>query len=997
MRPHIVFTTIALVNMLISPLNAFPWVLNGMTEAWVSLKRIQKLLELPDVDSDRYYDRLDKNRDEDAIIIFKNASFTWAQAVERKHSLKPDKGKGKSNKNIQRRDSSSSNEQLVSKEPFRLQGLSLRIVSGQMIGVGGPIGSGKSSLLHAIIANMEKVDGEIQLQDGLDGFGYVSQKPWLIRGTIRDNILFGRRYDEAKFKSVVDACALTDDLNTLGWNAPVGSSGCTLSGGQRSRIALARAVYQEKQVYLLDDVLSAVDARLSEHILQRCILGLLKYTTRVIVSHNSSILSRAHLLLLMKDGRIVKQGPPDLLLDEIEDFLPSDSETVEEERQIVAEESALIDDSDAVSRTSQDDEENASQQSIGWSVVCLYIKAIGFGIGIAILMSLLLMQLSQNFTFLWLSYWVANRPNNSTGVERTHFVEQSTLINHGYNIIDNTIHEIVNASVSVIKNLHPQNDSYTTIAAKVYNPSELSSTVSKADVFYLEVYFGLAGLNLVFTVMRAFLFAYGGVRAASRIHKALLKVIVKAKVKFFDITPTGRILNRFSSDTYTVDDSLPFIMNILLAQFFSLIGALAVTLYGLPWVFLALIPLLPFYLWLQRRYRLLSRHLKRLQSVSLSPIYSHLSDTLEGSSVITSSSCTSWWCVNGEQCVEQWQRATLCSSVTSSWLVLRLHCMAAVICGAAAVVAVVQRQLHVADTALIGLSISYALSLTSTLTGVMNAFTETEREMIAVERVAEYIHNVETEKSDGRTPPYGWPTQGVVSFEDVILNYSTRTSSRPALRGVSFSTHPGEKVGIVGRSGAGKSSLCNALFALNSITGQVLVDGVAVHSILLTALRSRIGVIPQEPFIFSGTIRENLDPLEIYSDDDIWRSLERCGARSGITEYGGLECQPDGISRGLKQLLCAARTMLMRPKILLIDEATANVDQETERALLSTIRDGFAGSTVLMIAHRVSSVMQCDRVIVMDDGVIVEMDRPDTLLDDHNTMFYRMIHAHSVT
>ncbi|KAH9632341.1 hypothetical protein HF086_010266 [Spodoptera exigua] len=435
-----VFTTVALINMLIAPLNAFPWVLNGLTEAWVSIKRIQKLLDLPDMDAELYYDRLNKNHDEDKVIIFKNATFSWAKPSKRKKPPKKSKkNKGKSKKrlsrgNIQRRDSTSSSEQLIQDEPFMLKDISLEIGNEELIGVTGPVGSGKTSLLHAII----------------------------------------------------------EDLNIIGWNAYVGEGGCTLSGGQRARIALARAVYQDKQV---------------------------------------------------------------------------------------------------------------------------------------------LMQLSQNFTFLWLTYWVKNRTKNSTSLEEPEFIEHPTektnILDHGVLAIDNVIHTIINATRNLLENKNFEN---TSQGPQIQLLQDLKANVTPTytDNFYLEVYFGLAALNLVFTIMRAFLFAYGGVKAATRIHKVLLKVIIKAKVKFFDITPLGRIVNRFSSDTYTVDDSLPFILNILLAQTFSLIGAVAVTLYGLPWLVAGVVPLSFVYYRLQRRYRVTSRQLKRLQSVTLSPVYTHFSDTLDG-------------------------------------------------------------------------------------------------------------------------------------------------------------------------------------------------------------------------------------------------------------------------------------------------------------------------------------------------------------------------------
>ncbi|XP_062527496.1 ATP-binding cassette sub-family C member 10 isoform X2 [Bombyx mori] len=947
-----VFTTVALINMLIAPLNAFPWVLNGLTEAWVSIKRIQKLLDLPDMNSEEYYDRVNVNRDEDKIIIFRNATFAWARPMKR-DNMKLNKEKGKSNKNkrklnIQRSDSLTS-EEGGQDAPFTLKDISLEIGREEFIGVTGSIGSGKTSLLLAVIGEMLKKNGDLQLPESLNSFGYVAQKPWLIRGTIRDNILFGKPYDETKFKSVIDACALTEDLNVLGWNAYVGEGGCTLSGGQRARIALARAVYQDKQVYLLDDVLAGLDARVSQHVLQHCLMGLLRHTTRLFVAQSPKHLARVSRLLVLREGRIVNEGPPEMILHDIEEYLPSDSESLGDDlpRQKQIEQS----DEDNISRNSLDDEETVSEGTVGFWVIGLYLKSVGIFLTVAITLSLILMQVSQNFTFFWLTIWLKNRTKNSTALTDSefNFHENTTVLDHSFNAVDGIVHKLINTTMMLINSIdgHKNNVSEPSLSSTLTNArATLEISIPQYnDNFYLEAYFGLAGLNLVFTVMRAFLFAYGGVKAATKIHKVLLKVIVRAQVKFFDVTPIGRIVNRFSSDTYTVDDSLPFILNILLAQFFSLIGALAVTIYGLPWLLVGVAPLAFVYYRLQRVYRITSRQLKRLQSVTLSPIYTHFNDTLEGLSSIRA-------------------------------------------------LAVLQRTLHTADPGLVGLAISYALSMTSMLSNVLNSFTETEREMIAVERVGEYIRQVEIESVDGESPPYGWPSHGVVEFDDVHLNYSVRERATAALCGVSFTSWAGEKLGVVGRTGAGKSSLLAALLRLAPLSrGTVRVDGVDVHKLHLHSLRSRIGVIPQEPFIFSGSIRENVDPLRQYSETEVWRALEACGVRDAVSARGGLHHSAASLSRGHAQLLCLTRALLQRAKVLLVDEATANLDQDTERLILDTIRCSFSGATVLFVAHRLAGVLECSRVLVLGGGKVLELRTPDDALSDQTSYFYNMLYA----
>ncbi|KAM3964152.1 LOW QUALITY PROTEIN: ATP-binding cassette sub-family C member 10 [Aphomia sociella] len=1001
-----VFTTVALINMLIAPLNAFPWVLNGLTEAWVSIKRIQKLLDLPDMNTETYYDRLNTNRDEDKVIIMKNASFSWVKPSKRKKRHSQSKNKGTSKKrlskgSIQRREStSSSSDSIIEEEPFTLKDISLEIGRGEFIGIAGNVGSGKTSLLHAIIGEMIKKNGDIEILDSINGFGYASQNPWLVRGTIRDNILFGKPYDEAKFRTVVDACALTEDLNVLGWNAYVGEGGCTLSGGQRARISLARAVYQEKEVYLLDGVLAGLDGAVGAHVLQRCVLGLLSRTTRLLVAHSPRSLARAHRLLLLRGGRVVAAGPPENVLHDIEEFLPSetDTESIGEEPPRPAE--IPEDNKDNVSRDSLDNEETMSEGTVGWWVIGLYLRSVGSFLTIMIILSLILMQVSQNFTFLWLAFWVRSMSKNSTSVmDNEEFIpdvhENTTILDHGFSIFDNVVHTIVNTSMSLIHDIDGHKPDINKIESPrtVFESKIANGTPVYNNDYYLEMYFALAGLNLIFTIMRAFLFAYGGVEAATRIHKILLKVIVKAKVKFFDITPLGRILNRFSSDTYTIDDTLPFILNILLAQF-SLIGALAVTIYGLPWLIVAAVPLALVYYRLQYRYRPTSRQLKRLQSVTLSPVYTHFNDTLEGLTTVRAMGAGGRWAERGEELVEGWQRAALCGAAAAQWLALRLQAGSGAVVAAAALLAVLQRATHAVDPGLVGLAISYALSMTSMLSNVLNSFTETEREMIAVERVGEYIKQVESEKVDGDSPPYGWPSQGVIEFENVSLKYSGRENSAPALDDVSFSTHPGEKLAVIGRTGAGKSSLLQAILRMAPLSsGRVFVDGVDVASLHLHSLRSRIGVIPQEPFIFSGSVRDNVDPLRIHADADVWRALEAAGARELARGSVGLAAPARPLSRGHSQLLCLARALLQRPKILLVDEATANLDQETERLILETIRCAFGGSTVVFVAHRLAGVLASARALALRGGRVLELRAPGDALSDPSSYLYSLYYG----
>ncbi|XP_012285682.1 multidrug resistance-associated protein 7 [Orussus abietinus] len=939
-----VFTSMALLNMLIAPLNAFPWVLNGLTEAWVSVKRIQKLLDIPDLDTTAYYSDPPVGTD----IMMKNLTLSMIgrQDLQTTFDVEPNVSSNPS-------PSSESKKSVTFKddEIFALKNLNVTIQKGQLIGIMGKIGSGKSLLLDAILAELTLEKGTLAVNAIDKGVGYVKQNAWLQRGTIRDNILFGKAYDYNKYKSVLKACALTDDLNSLPKKdlTGVGESGNTLSGGQKTRIALARAVYADKEIYLLDDILATLDVKVAKHIFQNVVLGLLRGKTRIVCTHQTQYLIHADLVIELSKGAIVKQGRPCDILPDLEDYLLS-SESIESDLD-VGSIKGLPKEFHELDEGGKDtvlDNEFIEKGTVHLRVYTCYLKAIGRYLAMTIFLSMILMQTSKNITDLWLSYWVTR----------------------------------TNATINSTNSAHPA------LLASTFDYYDTNSVN-----YYLTIYGILAILNSVFTLIRAFIFAYGGIQAAISMHKQLLKTIIRAKVQFFDVQPLGRLLNRFSSDTYTVDDSLPFISNILLAQVFGLIGTIIVTVYGLPWIFLILVPLVPIYHWIQNHYRLTSRELKRLSSIALSPLYAHFSETLQGLSTIRAFQVVPRFKQENDLYLDSSQKTQFASIAASQWLALRLQFIGVALLTGVCIMAVMQHQYDIADAGLIGLAISYVLSVTGLLSGVVNAFTETEREMIAVERIKQYLESTSLEPIDGESPPYAWPGQGVVEFKDVVLKY--RDYLAPSLKGISFATRPAEKIGIVGRTGAGKSSIFASLFRLAEIaSGEILVDNVNIQTLQLYALRSRLSIIPQNPFLFLGTVRENVDPLNQYPDSQVYKALEKCKVHSLVYRLGGLgatlEEGGSNLSAGQRQLFCLARAVLHNAKILCIDEATANVDQETDKSIQTTIKSSFRSATVITIAHRIRTIMHCDRVMVMGDGEVLEFDEPNLLLQNIESHFFHM-------
>ncbi|NXK85455.1 MRP7 protein, partial [Formicarius rufipectus] len=953
-----VFTALALVGMLILPLNAFPWVLNGTLEAKVSLDRIQHFLELMDQDLEAYY-ALDSPSGTATAVEMRCAAFSWVP-VEEESSRQP---------------LSTGTLQL------RIENLSLR--KGMLLGVVGKVGSGKSSLLAAITGELIKQGGRVYVCDLEQGFGLATQEPWIQFTTVRENILFGREYDARLYEKVVEACALSEDLNILpaGDQTEVGENGVTLSGGQKARIALARAVYQEKELYLLDDPLAAVDADVANHLMQKCILGVLKHKTRILCTHRTEFLEKADALLLIDDGRIVKTGTPADILPLVEAFpkfkdvnkrqknkglflvsLRGQEESKETEKEESTQNNNLI-----------HKEEEKKEGAVDFHVYKAYWLAVGTWLALLILFSLLLMQASRNISDWWLSYWISS------------------------------ISQTANTSAMVCSASPPSPELLLFSVVGLVSPiraldtSPVPSNDSVDVNFYLIVYGSIAGANSLFTILRAFLFAYGALRAATVIHKRLLQRALKATVTFFDTTPTGRILNRFSSDLYCVDESLPFVLNIFLANVYGLLGMLVIITYGVPWIALVLLPLAVLYFSIQRYYRHTSRELKRLYSVTLSPIYTHFSETLSGLSSIRAMRATERFELENQLRLEQNQRCLFASNTAMEWLDIRLQMIGVAVVTAIAGIAIIQHQKQLGNPGLVGLALSYALSVTNLLSNLISTFTQTEIMMVSVERTEEYTTDIPMEPQDKLVQVAAdWPSQGLVEFQEVVLAY--RAGLPNALDGVSFTVYPGEKLGIVGRTGSGKSTLFLALFRMVELkSGRILLDGVDSQLVGLEELRSSLAIIPQDPFLFSGSMRENLDPQGKRTDAELLEVLEQCHLRDAVTRMGGLDSElgerGKSLSLGQRQLVCLARALLTQAKVLCIDEATASVDQKTDQLLQQTIRQRFADKTVLTIAHRLNTILDSDRVLVMQAGRVAELDSPTRLSQKDGSLFQRLLHS----
>ncbi|KAM4612066.1 ATP-binding cassette sub-family C member 10 isoform 2-T2 [Polymixia lowei] len=943
-----VFTTLALVGMLILPLNCFPWVLNGILEAKVSLERIQRFLKLANQDLHTYYSLVPPG-DPQTSVLLNQGTFSWqgSSGLDR----------------LTESDTDTSTETGDAKGSLLLHSLDLNITKGSLVAVVGRVGCGKSSLLAAITGELNRLRGVVHIEGREGGFGLASQEPWIQHATVRDNILFGRKYDSTFYHAVIEACALADDLNVLpkGDKTEVGENGVTLSGGQKARLALARAVYMEKEIYLLDDPLAAVDTDVAHHLMQKCIMGILKGKTRILCTHRIEFVDKADMVVLMDNGTIIKTGTPAEVLPLVE-AIPknwkNDSNTKEkdgieqEEDELCSSNELLVEDDSDLSG-----EEQKQVGGLAWKVYQTYWVAVGRVLAVFILLSLLLMQASKNVSDWWLSLWISELKNN--GSSGSNGFSQATY---------SSPHLLLFSTGGLMCPLSSAATSPLT-------------NVSSEVKFYLTVYSSIAAVNTVFTAVRAFLFAYGAICAATVIHERLLDRVLKATVTFFDTTPLGRVLNRFSSDLYSVDDSLPFVLNILLANVFGLLGMLAVMCYSLPWVLVPLLPLGLLYHRTQLFYRHTSRELKRLCSLTLSPVYCHFSETLSGLGTIRASRSSARFEEENARRLEQNQRCMFLSNSAMQWLDIRLQMIGVAVVTGICVIAVIQHRFSSIDPGL--------------LSGLIFSFTQTEMQLVSVERTEEYSTSLPTEPQhqNPQVPP-SWPERGWLEFRAAVLAY--REGLPNALDGVSLVVRPGEKVGIVGRTGSGKSTLFLAIFRMVELNqGQILLDGLDISSVGLSQLRSKLAIIPQDAFLFSGTVRENLDPCERHTDQRLLDALDQCHLTHVINRMGGLDAEVGergkSFSLGQRQLLCLARALLTQANVLCIDEATASVDQKTDKLLQQTIRETFRDKTVLTIAHRINTIMDSDRVLVMHAGKVVEFDTPAALCQADSSIFHRLV------
>lgn len=927
------FVSLALFNILRFPLGWLPMMVTFAMQAWVSVKRIDKFMNSAELDPSN----VTHHASEDALYI-KDGTFSWGD------------------------------------DTATLKNIHLTVRKGRLSAVVGGVGTGKSSLISALLGEMEKVSGSVNTDGSI---AYVPQQAWIQNATLRENILFGKAFNQKKYDQVIECCALRPDLEMLpgGDNTEIGEKGINLSGGQKQRVALARAVYADADIYLFDDPLSAVDAHVGKHIFEKVIGpdGMLVGRSRLLVTHGISFLPFVEEIFVVKDGEISESGSYQQLLDQkgaFAEFLTQHIQSLDEEdEEIQLLQETLTDESSqqivqraiyVISSQSDEDtprkrisrqESRASVQkekpavnvdqstliekeesatgAVTLAVYLKYTKAIGLSLGLWSIIFSLITQGSGVYSSIWLTDWSED-------------------------------------------------------------PKAITDT-SVRDM-YLGVYGALGGIQSIALFISSVALGLGCLKAAKELHDKLLESSMRMPMSFFDTTPLGRIINRFSKDVDVMDNVLPATIRAWLYFLFSVIGVFVVIGISTP-IFLAVVPpLMIIYYFIQKIYIATSRQLKRLESVTRSPIYSHFGESISGQSTIRAYNEQMRFTRESEEKVDYNQMVSYPTILANRWLGIRLEIVGSLVVLFAALFAVLAKD--TIGPATVGLSISYALQISATLSFMVRMTAEVETNIVAVERLEEYTVLPREDVWQKGSVSKEWPADGRVVFNNVKIRY--REGLELVIRGISLSVKGGEKIGIVGRTGAGKSSLTLGLFRIvEAAGGEIVIDDVDISKIGLHQLRGRLTIIPQDPVLFSGSLRMNIDPFKNYSDDLVWKALELSHLKTFVKGLpAGLEHEVaengENLSVGQRQLICLARAVLRKTKVLILDEATAAVDLETDDLIQKTIRTEFADCTILTIAHRLNTIIDSDRVLVLDKGLVAECDAPQSLLADKNSLFYGM-------
>lgn len=1074
--PSIAFPALSMFQLLRVPLDRLADMVARVQESKVSIDRVERFLA--EEETEKYQQLKPEEVGGEPRIALDNATLSWHSPGAKT--------------NVDSEEQAAA--EAASSESFRLIDISVDFHIGALNVIAGPTGAGKSSLLMALLGEMKLLSGSVHLPgSGLDrpslrpdpatglteSVAYCAQEAWLVNATIRDNILFASEWDEARYNAVLQACALERDMQILdmGDQTLVGEKGISLSGGQKQRISLARAIYSHARHLLLDDCLSAVDSHTAQHIFQEALMGPLMFDrTCVLVTHNITLAApKAELVVLLNNGKVLVQGSPaevaacpeaaeHMLVEELESGIQSERTSATITRtpseidltrtgpsyaavaaagtSAAASETNVAQSSPGVfaprpikSKGHKKHKagssppalvEEKSEGSVKWSTISFYLSCMGpWYYWVLTIAGLALEHLSSVATNVWIRQW-ANA-----------YTQAPAAVNvAGYNSTMNTgvgpeKYEAMNVILAPGMTTNTVNRMpFRHVPGVQLLADHLNRQEDVSDMYYLSVYAIIGVLFCLMGLLMEFIMFWGSLHASRIIHTRLIRAVTHAKFRFFDSTPLGRLLNRFSKDIEAVDQEIaPVARGVVQCAASILIIVVLITIITPAFLFAALFITLV-YVAIGALYMRPSRDLKRLESVQRSPLYQQFGETLNGIVTIRAYGDAPRFISDNHHLIDTYNRPYLYLWAANRWLALRVDVAGALVSFFSATFIILS--IGRIDAGAAGLALTYAVTFTENVLWFVRLYAELQQSMNSMERVEEYIQ-VEQEAPtvipDSR-PPANWPEQGEVVFEGYSTRY--RADLNLVLKGVTFRAAPGERIGVVGRTGAGKSSLALALFrGLEAEEGKIIIDGVDISKIGLHDLRENITIVPQDPTLFTGTIRSNLDMFGLYTDEEIFAALRKVhligsdavpqtsgsssttandsthppapssssitSRRQGKSEnknpflnlQSPISESGSNLSQGQRQLLCLARALLKNPKVLMMDEATASIDYATDARIQETLRE-LKDNTIITIAHRLQTIVDYDKVMVLDHGELKEFDTPWNLINLEGGIFKGM-------
>ncbi|XP_041114284.1 ATP-binding cassette sub-family C member 9-like isoform X1 [Polyodon spathula] len=987
LSPAVAFASLALFHILVTPLFLLSTVVRFTVKAIVSVQKLGEFLLSDEIGDDSW------RNGETSVSLesCKKHPGAHTKAINRKLPLRYQLDSFEQPSRRQPRPTETEDIAVKVNNGFfswgsnvaTLSDINMHIPTGQLTMIVGQVGCGKSSLLLAMLGEMQTIGGKVHWSNkNRNSVAYAAQKSWLLNATVEENITFGNPFNKQRYKAVIDTCSLQPDIDLLpyGDQTEIGERGINLSGGQRQRICVARALYQNTNIVFLDDPFSALDIHLSDHLMQEGILKFLQDDKRtvVLVTHKLQYLIHADWIIAMKDGTLLREGTlKDIQNNDIElykhwktlmnrqdqelekDTDVADSQTALERKNLrralySREAKSQIDDEDEEEEEEEDDEDTMSMMTsrrskIPWRVCWNYLTSGGF----LLLFMMIFCNLLKHSVIVAIDYWLATWTSSA---------QNSSM----------SAHSSVNGTLTDTA------------------PFDLS--------YYTTGFSILCSSGIVLCLIASLTVEWMGLFAARNLHHNLLNKIILAPIRFFDITPLGQMLNRFSADTNIIDQHIPPTLESLTRSTLLCLSAIGVIAFVTPFFLIAMLPLGIAFYFIQKYFRVASKDLQDLDDSTQLPLLCHFSETAEGLTTIRAFRHEARFKQRMLELIDTNNVAYLFLSAANRWLEVRTDYLGAVIVLTAAVTSICTSE-NGLQSGLVGLGLTYALTVTNYLNWLVRSLADLEVQMGAVKKVSGFL-STESENYEGDLSqvPEDWPQQGEIKIQNLSVRYDSVL--KPVLKHVNAYINPGQKVGICGRTGSGKSSLSLAFFRMvDMFQGKIIIDGIDISKLPLPTLRSRLSIILQDPVLFSGSIRFNLDPERTCTDDRLWEALEIAQLKNMVKSLpGGLDAVVteggENFSVGQRQLFCLARAFVRKSSILIMDEATASIDMATEHILQKVVMTAFADRTVVTIAHRVSSILEAEQVLVFCEGILVECDSASSLLSQDDSLFTLLVKTH---